>query len=386
MKIKIVTIIGARPQIIKAAALSRAIRTKFRDQIEEIIVHTGQHYDENMSEVFFEELEIPRPNYNLGVGSASHGVQTAHMIVGIEEILLKEKPDFIVLYGDTNSTLAGAIAASKLHISVVHIEAGLRSFNKSMPEEINRILCDHCSTLLFSPTKTGFDNLVKEGFDPRAEAPFHADNPCIYHCGDVMFDNSVYFAQIAQAKSTILEDKNLKLNNFILSTIHRDNNTDQPKRLNSIFRALLEISTLSGQQIVLPIHPRTTKLLPQKLEKQLLDRVMSKSEILIIPPASFLDMIVLENNASLVITDSGGVQKEAYFFEKPCIILRSETEWREIVEVGAAIIANADEERIISAWKSFQHNDNLKFTPVFGNGKAAEFICEQLLTNVKEKV
>jgi UDP-GlcNAc3NAcA epimerase len=386
MKIKIVTIIGARPQIIKAAALSRAIRTKFRDQIEEIIVHTGQHYDENMSEVFFEELEIPRPNYNLGVGSASHGVQTAHMIVGIEEILLKEKPDFIVLYGDTNSTLAGAIAASKLHISVVHIEAGLRSFNKSMPEEINRILCDHCSTLLFSPTKTGFDNLVKEGFDPRAEAPFHADNPCIYHCGDVMFDNSVYFAQIAQAKSTILVDKNLKLNNFILSTIHRDNNTDQPKRLNSIFRALLEISTLSGQQIVLPIHPRTTKLLPQKLEKQLLDRVMSKSEILIIPPASFLDMIVLENNASLVITDSGGVQKEAYFFEKPCIILRSETEWREIVEVGAAIIANADEERIISAWKSFQHNDNLKFTPVFGNGKAAEFICEQLLTNVKEKV
>jgi UDP-GlcNAc3NAcA epimerase len=381
MKIKIVTIIGARPQIIKAAALSRAIRTKYPEQIEEIIVHTGQHYDENMSEVFFEELDIPKPDYNLSVGSASHGVQTARMIEGIEEILVKEKPDYIVLYGDTNSTLAGAVAASKLHVPVAHIEAGLRSFNKSMPEEINRILCDHCSTLLFSPTKTGFDNLVKEGFNPRAIAPFHADNPCIYHCGDVMFDNSLHFASIAEDNSPVLTKHKLIPNTFILSTIHRDNNTDQPERLNSIFRALLEISKLSGQQIVLPIHPRTIKMLPHKLEKVLFERVISNSEILIIPPASFLDMIVLEKNASMVITDSGGVQKEAYFFEKPCIILRSETEWKEIVEVGAAIIANADEERIITAWKSFQHNDNLKFTPVFGNGKAAEFICEELLKN-----
>jgi UDP-GlcNAc3NAcA epimerase len=381
MKIKIVTIIGARPQIIKAAALSRAIRTKFRDHIEEIIVHTGQHYDENMSEVFFEELEIPRPDYNLGVGSASHGVQTARMIEGIEKILLTEKPDFMVLYGDTNSTLAGAVAASKLHIPVAHIEAGLRSFNKTMPEEINRILCDHCSTLLFSPTKTGFDNLIKEGFNAGATAPYNQDNPCIYHCGDVMFDNSLHFAEIAEEKSTVLAGHNLIPNTFILSTIHRDNNTDQPERLNSIFRALLEISVLSGQKIVLPIHPRTTKMLPQKLEKALFDRVNSNSEILIIPPASFLDMIVLEKNTSMVITDSGGVQKEAYFFEKPCIILRSETEWKEIVEVGAAIIANADEERIISAWKSFQNNDNLKFTPVFGNGEAAEFICEAMIVN-----
>jgi UDP-GlcNAc3NAcA epimerase len=381
MKIKIVTIIGARPQIIKAAALSRAIRTKYPEQIEEIIVHTGQHYDENMSEVFFEELDIPKPDYNLSVGSASHGVQTARMIEGIEEILVKEKPDYIVLYGDTNSTLAGAVAASKLHVPVAHIEAGLRSFNKSMPEEINRILCDHCSTLLFSPTKTGFDNLVKEGFNPRAIVPFHADNPCIYHCGDVMFDNSLHFASIAEDNSPVLTKHKLIPNTFILSTIHRDNNTDQPERLNSIFRALLEISKLSGQQIVLPIHPRTIKMLPHKLEKVLFERVISNSEILIIPPASFLDMIVLEKNASMVITDSGGVQKEAYFFEKPCIILRSETEWKEIVEVGAAIIANADEERIITAWKSFQHNDNLKFTPVFGNGKAAEFICEELLKN-----
>jgi UDP-GlcNAc3NAcA epimerase len=386
MKIKIVTIIGARPQIIKAAALSRAIRTKFHNQIEEVIVHTGQHYDENMSEVFFNELEIPRPNYNLGVGSASHGVQTARMIEGIEEILLKEKPDFIVLYGDTNSTLAGAVAATKIHVPVAHIEAGLRSFNKSMPEEINRILCDHCSTLLFSPTKTGFENLVKEGFKPDATAPFNNDNPCIYHCGDVMFDNSLYFAGIAETKSTVLSDYNLSPNSFILSTIHRDNNTDQPVRLNNIFRALIRISQLGKKRIVLPLHPRTAKLLSQNLAPEVYEIVSGNNGILLIPPASFLDMIVLEKNASMVITDSGGVQKEAYFFEKPCIILRSETEWKEIVEVGAAIIANADEERIISAWKSFQHNDNLKYTPIFGNGKAAEFICEQLLKNSKGKM
>lgn len=386
MKIKIVTIIGARPQIIKAAALSRAIGTKFHDQIEEIIVHTGQHYDENMSEVFFEELEIPKPDYNLGVGSASHGVQTARMIEGIEKILLTEKPDFIVLYGDTNSTLAGAVAASKLHIPVAHIEAGLRSFNKSMPEEINRILCDHCSTLLFSPTKTGFDNLIKEGFRAGATAPFNTDNPCIYHCGDVMFDNSLHFAEMAEEKSTVLADNNLSQNNFILSTIHRDNNTDQPERLNSIFRALTRISRLSNKQIVLPLHPRTAKLLSQNLAPEVYEIVSGNNGILLIPPASFLDMIVLEKNASMVITDSGGVQKEAYFFEKPCIILRSETEWKEIVEVGAAIIANADEEEIISAWNSFQHNDNLKFTPIFGDGMAAEFICEELLKNVMKNV
>ncbi len=381
MKINIVTIIGARPQIIKAAALSRAIRTGFHDQIEEIIVHTGQHYDENMSEVFFNEMEIPRPSYNLNVGSASHGVQTAKMIVGIEEILLKEKPDYIVLYGDTNSTLAGAVAASKLHVPIAHIEAGLRSFNKSMPEEINRILCDHCSTLLFSPTKTGFDNLVNEGFNEHAVSPHSNDNPKIYHCGDVMYDNSLYFSKIAESKSNILSDNQLISNSFILSTIHRDNNTDQPKRLNSIFRALVEIASLSKQQIVLPIHPRTAKMLPQILDKQLFDTVQSSNEIIFIPPASFLDMILLEKNASMVITDSGGVQKEAYFFEKPCIILRSETEWREIVDVGAAILVNADNEKIVDAWKSFQYMDSINFIPIFGDGKASEFICGELVAN-----
>ena len=198
--IKIVTIIGARPQIIKAAALSRAIKENFSNEINEVIVHTGQHYDENMSQVFFDELGIPTPNYNLGVGSGSHGVQTSKMIEGIEEILIKEKPDYLIVYGDTNSTLAGAIAASKIHIPIVHIEAGLRSYNKAMPEEINRICCDHCSTMLFSPTATGYNNLIKEGFNPENKKPYTIDNPGIYHCGDVMYDNSLHFAEMAKDK------------------------------------------------------------------------------------------------------------------------------------------------------------------------------------------
>ena len=215
--IKIVTIIGARPQIIKAAALSRAIKTHFSSQIKEIIVHTGQHYDENMSQVFFDELGIPAPDYNLNVGSGSHGKQTATMITGIEEILVKEKPNAIVLYGDTNSTLAGGIAASKIHVPVVHIEAGLRSYSKAMPEEVNRIMCDHVSTLLFSPTKTGYDNLLKEGFKKENTAPYSANNPKIYHCGDVMYDNSLFFSKVAEQKTDILSKYNLKNNQFILS-------------------------------------------------------------------------------------------------------------------------------------------------------------------------
>ena len=251
--IKIVTIIGARPQIIKAAALSRAIKNNFSNEIEEIIVHTGQHYDQNMSQVFFDELGIPAPNYNLGVGSGKHGEQTAKMIEGIEEILLKENPDYLVVYGDTNSTLAGAIAASKIHIPIVHIEAGLRSFNKAMPEEINRICCDHCSTMLFSPTTTGYKNLINEGFNQENKKPFTIDNPGIYHCGDVMYDNSLYFSSIANSQHPIANSQ------YILCTIHRNNNTDEPERLSAIVRALLRLS--KEEEIIIPLHPRTKKLL-----------------------------------------------------------------------------------------------------------------------------
>ncbi|NQU33193.1 MAG: UDP-N-acetylglucosamine 2-epimerase (non-hydrolyzing) [Bacteroidetes bacterium] len=376
---KIVTIIGARPQIIKAAALSRAIKNHFSDKIQEIIVHTGQHYDENMSQVFIDELGIPQPNYNLNVGSGGHAKQTSEMIIGIETILIENKPDYLILYGDTNSTLAGAIAASKIHIPIVHIEAGLRSFNKSMPEEINRIMCDHSSTLLFSPTATGLNNLIKEGFSQTNKLPYSADNPGIFHCGDIMYDNSLYFKSISDNSSTIIKDNKLEKDNFILSTIHRDNNTDDPVRLNAIFSSLVEIASQENISVVIPLHPRTSKLLESNLDAELLKSIKSNPQIKLIPPVSFLDMIALESNCKLVMTDSGGVQKEAYYFNKPCIILRSETEWVEIVDVGAAIIANADKEIITQSYNKLKNKTEQKFPKLFGDGKAAEFICETIL-------
>jgi UDP-GlcNAc3NAcA epimerase len=379
--LKIVTVIGARPQIIKAAALSRAIRNKFADKITETIVHTGQHYDENMSQVFFDEMNIPKPDYNLNVGSGSHGKQTAAMINGIEEILLKENPHAIVLYGDTNSTLAGAIAASKIHVPVVHIEAGLRSFNKSMPEEINRIMCDHVSTFLFSPTRAGYVNLVREGFKENNTAPFSADNPKIYHCGDVMFDNSLYFSAIAEQKTSVLKNNGLEKDNFILTTIHRNNNTDDPKRLNALFDALNKISRQDKIKVILPLHPRTSGLLSKNLSLELYNEVKENPLFKIIPPASFLEMIVLEKNAKFIMTDSGGVQKEAFFFKKPCIIFRSETEWTELVKAGTSIIADADEKRIVEAYEKLTNKDKMTFPDIFGDGKAAEFICAEILKN-----
>ena len=387
---KLVTIIGARPQIIKAAALSRAIRNHYADKIQEIIVHTGQHYDDNMSQVFFDELQIPRPDYNLHVGSASHGVQTARMTEGIEALLIKEQPDFIVLYGDTNSTLAGAVAAAKIHVPIVHIEAGLRSFNKAMPEEINRIVCDHCSTLLFTPTKAGLDNLKREGFPiddsgvstGSTTAPT-IDNPKVYHCGDIMYDNSLHFANIAEEKTDIIQRLELTGKPFILATIHRDSNTDQPERLSAIFSALIRLS--EECQVVLPLHPRTSKLLNTNLREEFREQIFNNPNIRLIPPVSFLEIIALERHAQLVMTDSGGVQKEAYFFKKPGIILRPETEWVEIVETGNAILADADENRIMQAWKHFKDNPPTKFPEIFGDGHAAEFMLKQMLLTIATK-
>jgi UDP-GlcNAc3NAcA epimerase len=380
--IKIVTIIGARPQIIKAAALSRAIKTGFPEKIKEIIVHTGQHYDENMSQVFFDELGIPVPDYNLKVGSGSHGKQTAVMLIGIEDILLHEKPNAIILYGDTNSTLAGAVAASKIHIPVVHIEAGLRSFNKAMPEEVNRILCDHVSTLLFSPTKTGYDNLVKEGFKSDPKEPYTADNPKIYQCGDVMYDNSLYFSKVAEERTDVIRKYNLIPGKFILATIHRNTNTDDPVRLNALFESLYSICIQEKLDVVLPSHPRTAKMLETSLTPALLKKIKSHKQFHIIPPASFLEMIALEKNCKIVMTDSGGVQKEAFYFEKPCVILRSETEWVELVECGTAIIADADEQKILEAYKTLTTRTNLKFPKLYGSGAASEFICSEMLKHL----
>jgi len=378
--LKIVTVIGARPQIIKAAALSRAIKNSFPDKIEEIIVHTGQHYDQNMSQVFIEELGIPEPKYNLNIGSSSHGVQTARMIEGIEKILLDEKPDYLMLYGDTNSTLAGAIAAAKIHVPIAHIEAGLRSFNKSMPEEINRIMCDHSSTLLFSPSQTGFKNLINEGFRTDNKRPYSADHPGIFHCGDVMYDNSLFFKTLAAQQSKVLEEHNLKGKDFVLATIHRDSNTDVPERLTAIFEALLEIVETEKTEIVLPLHPRTAKLMEVNLLGDVYKKVKTSKWLKLIPPVSFLDMIMLESNCKLVMTDSGGVQKEAFFFKKPAIILRSETEWKEIVEAGCGMIANADKAKILKGWQYFKESgDSLFYPDIFGDGSAAEFICQTMI-------
>lgn len=379
---KILTIIGARPQIIKAAALSRAINKHFADSIREVIVHTGQHYDKNMSQVFFDELGIPAPDYNLEVGSASHGLQTAQMIIGIEQILKKENPNYIILYGDTNSTLAGAVAASKTHIPVVHIEAGLRSFNKSMPEEVNRILCDHVSSLLFTPTKTGYQNLLNEGFKEN-KGPFTADNSGIFHCGDVMYDNSLFFADIAEEKTCILSELELLNRNFILATIHRDHNTDNPVRLQAIFEALLEISLEKKIQVVLPLHPRTKRKM-EILPAELRGRLNEFMNIQIVPPLSFLEMIALEKNAELVITDSGGVQKEAYYFHKPCVILRSETEWVEILEAGTGILADAEKGKIKEAVNQLLYQ-SFKFPTLYGDGMAGKFICQTLLDNQEKQ-
>jgi UDP-GlcNAc3NAcA epimerase len=374
---KIVTIIGARPQIIKAAAVSRAIREFFPGRITEVIVHTGQHYDENMSQVFFDELGIPAPDVNLNVGSMSHGAQTARMIDGIEKVLKDETPNAIVLYGDTNSTLAGAVAASKIHIPVVHVEAGLRSYNKAMPEEVNRIMCDHVSTLLFSPTRTGYDNLIREGFR-ESKPPFSADNPGIFHCGDVMLDNSLHFAGIAG--TTILNELGVEPGKFVLCTIHRDNNTDQEDRLRAIFRSLL---TIANQfPVVLPLHPRTAKLLEGKLGESLHRQVEDHPGIHIIPPASFLNMIALEKSCYAVITDSGGVQKEAFFFRKPCIILRPQTEWVELVNAGVAFLADAEEDRIMTAWHKIPEVDVASVPGFYGDGQAARFILETMLEHL----
>lgn len=379
---KIFTVIGTRPQIIKAAALSRAIRTHYFSLIEEIILHTGQHYDENMSNSFFHELGIPQPNINLNIGSGSHGTQTAQMIEGIEKALFELKPDAVILYGDTNSTLSGAIAASKVHTPIIHIEAGLRSFNKNMPEEINRIVCDHCSTLLFTPTSSGLKNLLNEGFSDQTKAPFTIDHPGIFLSGDIMYDNSLYFSKLAEQRNELLNHLKIANKEFILCTIHRDNNTDNPERLNSIFKAILEITEKHQVHVVLPLHPRTAKMLPINLDTKLYQQIQKSDQIIIVPPVSFLEMILLEKHCSLIITDSGGVQKEAYFFQKPCLILRPETEWNEIVEHGCAMITDANYQNILNKFTFYAENHPVSYPSLFGNGHAAEEICRIILQSI----
>jgi len=379
-KKKLLNIVGARPQIIKSSAISRAIRLLFSHEITEITLHTGQHYDKEMSEVFFDELEIHKPDFNLGVGSAHHGRQTASMITGIEEVLLSEKPDAVLLYGDTNSTLAGAVAATKLHFPVIHIEAGLRSFNKSMPEELNRIISDHSSTLLFAPTNAAFKNLMNEGFRPENSPPYTIDNPKIYLTGDIMYDNSLFFAELAEKKkSQLLESLSLERNNFILVTIHRDINTDDTARLEAILSSLRSLSEEYAMPIVMPFHPRTINSLKSGLA-ELYNDLNNCSYLRIIPPVSYLAMTLLEKNCQMIITDSGGVQKESHFHKKPCIVLRKETEWIELVANGSVKLVDAKPDLIRNEFEGFMRSGQaLEFPGFYGDGKTAEFILREIL-------
>ena len=376
----LLTVVGARPQIIKASAINRAVAGPFAGRIIETLLHTGQHYDADMSQVFFDELGIPRPTIDLAVGSGDHGVQTARMLEGIERAILERRPDVVLLYGDTNSTLAGAVAAAKLRVPVAHVEAGLRSFNKAMPEEVNRIVCDHCSTWLFCPTSTAVANLGREGFRADGGEKPTADRPRVLLSGDVMYDNSMYFAGIAERRGTgVRQRSGLAPEGYVLATVHREGNTDTPERLRTIMHALLDLQAAHGLPVLMPLHPRTRKRLQGSQDEGLRKRLAGTKDFHIVPPAGFLDMVDLERNARLVVTDSGGVQKEAFFFGKPVVVLRSETEWVELVEHGYALLADADPERIASAAAHFLRKALPPPPALYGDGRAAEVICQALL-------
>ena len=395
---KIITIVGARPQFIKAAAVSRAIqvfnqRHRSKKQIQELLVHTGQHYDYLMDRVFFEELKLPNPDYYLGIGSGSHARQTGMMLERIETVLQKEKPKVVIVYGDTNSTLAGALAAAKLNIPVAHVEAGLRSYNRTMPEEVNRILTDHLSAFLFCPTDQAVKNLLKEGIKD-------SEDKVVKKVGDVMYDSVLYYSELAGKRSTILKDLNLvsqkselrhaprrvhgspvphmvqgavRIPNYYLATLHRAENTDNPKPLKSILSALNEIA--KDVPVILPLHPRTKKMIKA-------NRFFSEAQgIKLTDPVPYLDMLKLEKHAKAILTDSGGVQKEAYWFGVPCFTLRDETEWIETVRSGWNVLVGRGEKRIIEEVK---RNERRKKPPkkkwIFGDGKASEKIVRTIMT------
>jgi len=367
---KIITIIGARPQFIKAAAVSRIIQERHRKTLQEVLIHTGQHYDENMSRVFFDELEIPPPKYNLDIAGGGHGAMTGRMLEALEKVLLQEKPDGVLIYGDTNSTLAGALAAVKLHIPVAHVEAGLRSFNMRMPEEVNRILSDRVSSLLFCPTKTAVNNLAAEGIS-------HG----VCNVGDVMFDIALFYKNKARKQSSILRTLGVQEDRFALATCHRAENTDDIERLLGIISALNEIADY--MPVVLPLHPRTRKLISDHALTEKLGKI-TKTE-----PLTFLDMVALEQAARVILTDSGGVQKEAYFYSVPCITMRDETEWVETVESGWNRLTGANRDKIVKAFvglyqdmSSMNDTKSIDIDPPYGKGDASEKIALILEKNL----
>ncbi|RLJ18946.1 UDP-N-acetylglucosamine 2-epimerase (non-hydrolyzing) [bacterium endosymbiont of Escarpia laminata] len=356
---KICTIIGARPQFIKAAPVSRALNAI--PGMQECLVHTGQHYDSNMSDVFFTELGIPKPHRNLEIGSGNHGAQTGRMLEALERVMLEEQPDWVLVYGDTNSTLAGALAAAKLHIPIAHVEAGLRSFNKRMPEEINRILTDHAASLLFTPTDTATHHLEQEGIATSL----------IEQVGDVMYDAALYYGEIARQKSHVLDRLGLQPEGYILSTVHRAENTGDPKRLQAIFEGLQKVS--SNIPVILPMHPRTRATLEKNGQLDL------TQGITLIEPVGYLDMVMLERHAALIATDSGGVQKEAYFYQRPCVTLRDETEWVELVELGWNTLLTPNNGKQIADSILKQIGTSGRPENLYGEGNSADLIARRLV-------
>jgi UDP-N-acetylglucosamine 2-epimerase (non-hydrolysing) len=352
---KVATVVGVRPEFIRAFFISKELRKYF----DEVVIHTGQHYDYELSKVFFEQLNIPEPNYNLNIGSGTHGWQTGELLKRLEEVLVKEKPNLVLVHGDTNSTLAGALAAVKLHIKVAHIEAGLRSFNRMMPEEINRIIVDHISDYLFAPTETAVKNLYNEGIREG-----------VYLTGDIMYDALLQSIKVARIKSNILKKLSLRPKEYLLATVHRAENTDNKNNLENIVNALIE----SKELIVFPIHPRTVK---QLNNYGLYEKISKVENVLLVPPVSYLDMLILEENSKKIITDSGGIQKEAYFLKVPCVTLRRETEWVETVEDGWNILVDTDKEKIIHAIKEFEPHGNV-YSYKFGDGRSVEKIVRIL--------
>ncbi len=379
---KIVTVVGARPQFIKAATVSRVIQgLKKQYLLEEILIHTGQHYDYLMDRVFFEELELPKPDYHLGVGSGSHGAQTGTMLEKIEAVLVKEKPDLVLVYGDTNSTLAGALAAAKMNLPVAHVEAGLRSYNRRMPEEINRLLTDHLAGFLFCPTDQAVKNLAKEGIkDLKGKV--------VKKVGDVMYDSILYYSELAEEKSSVLKSLGLQLktrssepktHDYYLATLHRAENTDDPNRLRSILKALDEIGKRAC--VVFPLHPRTKKMMKAHL-------LYPKSRrIQLIEPVSYLDMLHLEKNAKVILTDSGGIQKEAYWLKVPCLTLRDETEWVETVKSGWNVLVGSQTNRIVKeVSRGERPRRDRKRNRAFGNGRASQKIIHTLANHWVDEV
>ena len=353
---KIVTVVGARPQFIKAAVLSRLIIEEYGDSCREIIIHTGQHYDKNMSQIFFQEMNIPEPDINLEIGSGNHGKMTGRMLEGIENVLLREKPDILLVYGDTNSTLTGALAASKLHIPVAHVEAGLRSFNMQMPEEQNRILTDHIASFLFCPTDTAAANLLNEGIK-------HG----VHNVGDVMLDASLYYRKLFSDHS---QERDNNIDSFVLMTLHRAENTDNPERLESIVNA---VNRSSNRTFILPLHPRTRKALDSAA-------LSFNSHVNVIDPVGFREMLNLEETCEVVLTDSGGVQKEAFFLKKPCITMRDQTEWTETVDAGYNTLVGANEDKIAAALSRSSYSNG--WPNLYGTGSSGRTILKELMKDV----